>query len=137
MTYRIEKGVPLPVSAGAAFPFSEMEVGDSFAVPVPTGRTVEQVRSNLSACANSFCRRHVGYRFVTRADRRTGGDAFVRCWRAPLRNEVNGSARLQEFVDPVQTVPARGYRAKKPPPPAQIDSAPTVMPRFVSGKGRY
>ena len=40
MTYQIERGFPMtPTRKQSQYPFEQMEVGDSFSVPVPIGTT--------------------------------------------------------------------------------------------------
>lgn len=63
---RIEKGVPIP----GRFPFEQMEVGDSFAVPSGVPRTT------ISIAALRYGRKH-GAKFTTR----TLPDGTIRCWR--------------------------------------------------------
>lgn len=41
--YKIEKGVPIPES-NAQYPWKEMEVGDSFTVPIEKKRRLESAR---------------------------------------------------------------------------------------------
>lgn len=62
----IDKGIPVP----RKYPFDQMEVGDSFAVPPDTHRTT------VSIAALRYGRKH-GMRFVTR----TMPDRTLRCWR--------------------------------------------------------
>jgi hypothetical protein len=69
--FTIEKNVPLPskCSTRRAYPFAQMEVGDSFAFPLKAYRAV----SNNS---HMFAKRNGG-KFATRKiDAETG-----RCWR--------------------------------------------------------
>jgi hypothetical protein len=62
----IDKNVPLP----ARFPFEQMEVGDSFAVPSGVHRTT------VSIAALRYGRKH-GRKFITRKM----PDGTIRCWR--------------------------------------------------------
>jgi hypothetical protein len=63
---KIEKGIPLP----CRFPFEQMEVGDSFAVPPDVHRTT------VSIAALRYGRKH-GAKFSTRKT----PDGTIRCWR--------------------------------------------------------
>jgi hypothetical protein len=63
---KVEKGIPLP----RRFPFDQMEVGDSFAVPPDVHRTT------VSIAALRYGRKH-GMTFVTRMV----ADRTLRCWR--------------------------------------------------------
>lgn len=62
----IEKGVPLP----KRFPFADMEVGDSFAIPAETRR------SAVNVAAKRFGVKH-GMKFTVRLM----PDRSLRCWR--------------------------------------------------------
>jgi hypothetical protein len=61
----IDKNVPLP----ARFPFEQMEVGDSFAVPPSVHRTT------VGIAALRYGRKH-GMKFITRKTL----DGTIRCW---------------------------------------------------------
>ena len=63
---RIDKDVPLP----ARYPFADMQVGDSFAVP-PTIK-----RSSINVAAMRYGRKH-GMKFTVRLT----ADRSFRCWR--------------------------------------------------------
>lgn len=82
--FQIAKGVPLPARRGggmpAVYPFSEMEVGDSFDAPRDMGtRGAGDVRQNtVSSCARVFAKRHnPAAKFTVRLV----DDNTVRCWR--------------------------------------------------------
>lgn len=63
---RIEKNVPMP----QRYPFAQMEVGDSFAVPEGVSRTA------VSISALRYSRKHGG-KFTVRLML----DRSLRCWR--------------------------------------------------------
>lgn len=63
---RIDKNVPLPTK----YPFKDMQVGDSFVVPVKIHRTT------VSVAALRYGRKH-GMKFVVRMM----PDRSLRCWR--------------------------------------------------------
>ena len=69
--YPIEKGVPLAKADPGVFPFAQMEVGDSFFVPVDIG-----YRANWVLRIKQAALSEEGWRFETRQV--VGG---VRCWR--------------------------------------------------------
>lgn len=76
MTITIDKGVPLALQRRykGKFPFPDMEVGDSFAVPY-----CDATRRNVHNCAKSFMAKHhitLAVRVVTE-----DGEERVRCWR--------------------------------------------------------
>jgi len=62
----IDKGIPLP----SRFPFSQMQVGDSFLMPSTVSRPT------LSLYAGRYGKKH-GMKFVTRKM----PDGTIRCWR--------------------------------------------------------
>lgn len=49
--YKVEKGVPLPSKSG--FPFGEMEIGDSFLIPL-NGVKVNVMQMKVNQSAKSF-----------------------------------------------------------------------------------
>lgn len=74
---KIEKGVPMPNPKGGrppVYPWRDMAVGDSFAVPVPSGRGSAQ-----RSAARLQAKRHGGrYTCRTRVE---DGVRVVRIWR--------------------------------------------------------
>ena len=83
MTFKVEKGVPLPpsvkgVSPGECpYPFEEMAVGDSFKVPASTEREQKIARQKTSAWAKRMRARGMPrFRITSRS-----GPGFVRIWR--------------------------------------------------------
>ena len=82
----IEKGVPIPIGAGTPghkiYPFEEMEVGDSFSVPLSgeTGKTgADKASDRVSSAVCQFKKRKSGgWKFSVRIERNEG---VVRCWR--------------------------------------------------------
>lgn len=71
-TFRIEKGVPIPahrLRADYAFPFMDMEIGDSIEVPADFARKAR-------AAAHGFAKRE-GIRLTCRSQ----PDGSVRIWR--------------------------------------------------------
>jgi hypothetical protein len=62
----VEKNIPLPLK----FPFDQMEVGDSFAIPS------EVKRATVAVYARRYGDKH-GMKFITRQMT----DGIIRCWR--------------------------------------------------------
>lgn len=76
--YEIEKDKPMPKKrmGGTKYPFTEMEVGDSFDAPVKEGKSIELLRASI---LNSARRRTIqGWKFTTRCLPEEG---VVRCKR--------------------------------------------------------
>lgn len=72
--YKIEKGVPMPnamVGRKELYPFSLMDVGDSFFVPTETQRELLHVRSNATTQTH-----RTDKKFSTRTV-----DGGIRVWR--------------------------------------------------------
>jgi hypothetical protein len=63
---KVEKGIPIP----ARFPFEQMQVGDSFVVPM------EITRYAVSVAAHRYGKKH-GVKFTVRKYK----DGTYRCWR--------------------------------------------------------
>ena len=85
MGIKIDKGVPLPpshhaLSGTSVYPFLQMEVGDSFAMPVPDGHDIDSWQSKLSGAARNFQRTVYG-RGKQFATRRNAEGTEVRVWR--------------------------------------------------------
>jgi hypothetical protein len=82
--FKIEKGVPIFASRiGRApgpprFPFPDMAIGDSFAVPVPSGTPAKEVADLVRKDASNWRRTRPEFQVAIRTDP-TGKD--VRCWR--------------------------------------------------------
>jgi hypothetical protein len=82
MTFQIEKNIPIPkISAGRGriYPFPEMKVGDSFAVPI-TKETSFSKSKNTAAVRSSaiaYARKYGG-KFSVKFD---STDEVIRCWR--------------------------------------------------------
>lgn len=83
MTIAIEKNIPLPgkrAGAGNAYPFDDMEVGDSFSVPFSGeswGKWGDKSVSRVSAACAAYSKKH-NRKFVTRTFKHEG---IIRCWR--------------------------------------------------------
>lgn len=82
MTFQIDKGLPIPkISTGRPriYPFPQMEVGDSFAVPITDEILSGQNKSArlLSSAATAYARKYGG-RFSVQFDR---SNKIMRCWR--------------------------------------------------------
>jgi hypothetical protein len=81
--FEVEKNVPMPpVYAGrnAKYPFADMEVGDSFAIPldgVPAMNGGDRAVATLRSSAIQRSKRHGG-KYAVRTDREVG---VARCWR--------------------------------------------------------
>lgn len=81
---KIEKGIPIPakrwgkVAGVCPWPFLQMDVGDSFAVPVPDDLKPTQVAGTLRKAATNIRRLLPGLRVTIRTE---VGDKTVRCWR--------------------------------------------------------
>lgn len=75
----VEKGVPIPAPVGVGrprlYPWDEMQVGDSFAIPL-NGLSVGVVRARLVASAANAQRRIPGFRIITAVDA-----VAIRAWR--------------------------------------------------------
>lgn len=70
-TIKIEKNIPIPKTAYRAWPFNEMKIGDSFAVPIAD-------RGRVTQAATQWALRHEGFKFITR---QTEDRQSVRVWR--------------------------------------------------------
>ena len=70
--YKIEKGIPVPGPRGS-YPLGQMEVGDSFFVPLADGDKAKRagIRSGMYVAA-----KRLGCRFTVRAV-----DGGLRVWR--------------------------------------------------------
>jgi hypothetical protein len=82
MTFKIDKNVPMPkISKGRPriYPFPEMEVGDSFAVPITDDLSLgnNTNSSPLRSVAAAYARKYGG-RFSVQLDR---SNKIMRCWR--------------------------------------------------------
>lgn len=76
----IERGVPMPESRQYKYPFADLEVGDSFTIPLSGqisrhGEDLSSVR--LRSAASAFGRKYGG-RFLVRVNKTSG---VVRCWK--------------------------------------------------------
>lgn len=86
----IEKNIPLPEHKPGAgkpnkYPFAEMEIGDSFAVPIPRGKSVSKARTSLHSAALSFTRyNNLNWTFKT-GEEVVDRLAYVRIWRVEYR----------------------------------------------------
>lgn len=91
MDYKIEKGVPVPVSRKGGdsmrFPFRAMQIGDSFAVPISPGDDVKRRYADVGTaiCAYKRTRDGVGKQFTTRLNVE---HTEVRVWRIATPRET-------------------------------------------------
>lgn len=83
MSIKLESGVPIPpVRRGLALPFGQLEVNESFSMPVPNEQKPGQFASKVRSRAMLYAKRHGG-KFLVRIadDDEESGRATVRCWR--------------------------------------------------------
>lgn len=73
--FEIEKGIPIPQQQKIKYPFSEMEIGDSFLVNKPY--TIK-LQTAISCAARSFCNRK---RLDRKFSVRKTDDNKLRIWR--------------------------------------------------------
>lgn len=82
MTYKIEKGIPIPHNRGkkSKYPFFDMEIGDSFEVKVVGDKTPEKLAMSIRNCYYNIVRNNKQlkeWKFTIKVmDEET-----VRCWR--------------------------------------------------------
>lgn len=79
MDIEIEKGIPLPNKAVGGktrtYPFSKMDVGDSFTVPNPKNLSIAQLRNQVNSAVYAFSK-NTDTKFTVRAI-----DGEVKVWR--------------------------------------------------------
>lgn len=92
--FKIEKGIPLAAGKNGRmareprFPFAQMEIGDSFSVPVPSGTQAKEVADLLQKDATNFRRTRPHFKTAIRTAP-TGDE--VRCWRIEGRAPRQGN----------------------------------------------
>lgn len=148
MTFKVEKGVPIPprFELKRLYPFDQMSPGDSFAVPVPQGKTAKMIRQHINGNSNSWSRRHApGARFATRIE---DDGKTVRIWllskpqplaplaAVPTPPPVAGRVHKLEDdeSDPPKRRPGRPAKTFAHAIPSFTDGGAA---RVVKGKGRY
>jgi hypothetical protein len=95
--FKIEKGVAIPERgrgrpAGVPrFPFPDMGIGDSFAVPVPKGTEAKEIADLVRKDASNWRRTRPEFNIAIRTDE-TGEN--VRCWR--IESKKTGNAGKSE-----------------------------------------
>lgn len=83
MIFKIIKNAPIPKKSNgrhkrvSIYPFAEMEVGDSFDVPLDVKKKVATIRGKISNAVIVFCKSNVGVKFTTRKM----PDGHIRVWR--------------------------------------------------------
>lgn len=79
--YQIEKvKVPIPASSHRGmYPLKDMQVGDSFVVPVGDQQAASSIQGRLMMAAKKF--KDLGRDFTTRTFTDSSGRKCVRCWR--------------------------------------------------------
>ena len=82
MSYTIEKNVPIPRKRGekSKYPFFEMEIGDSFVVPVKSGQIAPKVANSIRTCYHNICRYNKDFK-SRKFTIRILDEKSVRCWR--------------------------------------------------------
>lgn len=83
MNFQIEKQVEIPSGrSGTTYPFSQMEVNDSFLVPLEEGKKIDGLRSSVSSAATSWGLKNGDRKFTTRIMKdESGNPTGVRIWR--------------------------------------------------------
>lgn len=84
MTFKIEKGIPIPPSKGGQppvrikYPWAQMEIGDSFVVGIHPPETISGVRKRLRAAGDKWCQKHQP---VAMIKTRIEGQDQIRVWK--------------------------------------------------------
>jgi len=79
--FRVEKGIPMPIrsereSLVSKFPLKMMEISDSFLIPKPYSRTLQ---NSIKCQIRQYCKRNkIKGEFGVFKDEISG---FLRCWR--------------------------------------------------------
>ena len=82
MEYKIDKGVPLPGNnnpKNSKYPWQDMEIGDSFSVPIDGVRGPQMVAAAVSRGAQGAKAKY-GHRYSVRTTEENGKKC-VRVWR--------------------------------------------------------
>lgn len=68
MTFKIEKGIPIPASKNKPgnipqphqlkYPWPDMQEGDSFLVRIPMGATARTIRNRMQIAGNRWCKKN-------------------------------------------------------------------------------
>ena len=76
--FAVERGIPMPTKGNRTkYPFSELEVGDSFAVPIPMGTDPGAQAAAIRSSAYSWSKKNSS-RFAVRL---VDNKAAARVWR--------------------------------------------------------
>ncbi len=76
--FAVERGIPMPARRNMTkYPFAQLEVGDSFAVPIPMGTDAGARTAAILSAAYSWGKRN-SIRFAVRLD---DNKATARVWR--------------------------------------------------------
>lgn len=83
--FKLEDGIPAPSKGrgrGTKYPFSAMEVGQSFFVPTPSRENARTVQAYVQISGKGYANRHGGGTMVfTTSVREEDGVVGVRVWR--------------------------------------------------------
>tara|TARA_R100000149_G_scaffold60384_2_gene29560 strand:- start:102 stop:365 length:264 start_codon:yes stop_codon:yes gene_type:complete len=71
MEIKIDKNVPVPIgsdrrSGSRKYPLSEMNVGDSFFLPMEEGDNIKRMGNRMSQARQTYQKSHEGVRFTQR-----------------------------------------------------------------------
>lgn len=55
------------------YPLAEMSIGQSFFVPIPSGKTPDQARAPVQAAVSRFYKKHPNHKFTIRLDTANSG----------------------------------------------------------------
>lgn len=120
-TLEIQRGVPIaPKRFGYGakplppWPFAKMEIGDSFAVPVPEGMAPKDVAAALRRDADAFTRILPDLRVAVRIEE---GMKTVRLWREPPKDSAGAKSAATSTADRLDVAlarkPASGIRTRR------------------------
>jgi hypothetical protein len=78
----IESGVPIPQRKSSNYPFTIMNVGDSFFIKTENYKEALKEGLRIRSSSGQWGRRHGGIKFTTRSYGKYPGETpGVRCWR--------------------------------------------------------
>jgi len=82
MSIELESGIPVPpVRRGLALPFEELDVNESFSLPVPGDAKSGVFAAKVRSRAMLYAKRHGGKYLVRLVPADEEGVEKVRCWR--------------------------------------------------------
>lgn len=116
----IESSIPVPTVQRAVYPFADMEIGDSFLLPIPDEPTPEKQAEALAELASKT--RNAAYQYAKKRNAKLSVGEHA--WHFMLRAVEHDTGAVDDQGNPIVVKAYRCWRVVRPERPAKPANEP-------------